>query len=506
MSRSKRIAKNAIYLYLRLLVVMGVSLYTVRVVLHALGVQDYGLYGVAAASVAIFAFIGGALSQASQRFLSIDIGRGDQAALARTFSASFVLHLGVALIVLMLSETFGLWLFNSQLNIPPLRLAAANHAYQLSIFSSVLMILQTPFIALIVAREELWFFALVGMLEAIAKLGVAYAVLNFEGDRLELYALFILLSSIALFCLYVGFSLIKFKEARLRLHSEWNAYKEMAGFVGWSFIGNAAVAGRTQGVNLLLNVFFGPLANAAYGVMTQVQNAVNSFTNSLQTALSPQIYQSYGKGRTDDFHNLTIVGSKISFMLLLILVVPILHGLDFLLRSWLGAVPEHAVEFVRGILIVLLIDTASLPLIAALAATGKIKWYQISVGGLLLLNVPVSYFAFRATGRPEVFIFVAIILSLVALALRLLFLRTLVSLAVTDYCQRVVLPVLVIGAFSFTVLRLAERVLGQPESLLDVLVSAAIILPTVVVGCFVLGVTRQEKIYVFNKAMDFFKR
>lgn len=506
MSRSKRIAKNTIYLYMRLLIVMGVSLYTVRVVLRALGVQDYGLYGVASASVAIFAFIGGALSQASQRFLSIDIGRGDQAALTRTFSASFVLHLGVALVVVLLSETFGLWLFNTQLNIPPSRLMAANHAYQLSIISSVLMILQAPFIALIVAREELWFFALVGMLEAISKLGVAYAVLNFEGDRLELYALFILLSSIALFFLYVGFSLIKFKEARLRPSLEWSTYKDMAGFVGWSFIGNAAVAGRTQGVNLLLNVFFGPLANAAYGVMTQVQNAVNSFANSLQTALSPQIYQSYGKGRTDDFHNLTIVGSKISFMLLLVLVVPILHGLDYLLRIWLGTVPEHAFEFVRGILIVLLIDTASLPLIAALAATGKIKWYQISVGGLLLLNVPVSYFAFSATGQPEVFIFVAIILSLVALVLRLLFLRTLVSLRVRDYAQRVVLPVMAIGAFSFAVLWLAERFFGQPGSLADVLKSTATILPSVVVGCFALGATRQEKTYVFNKARDFFRR
>lgn len=506
MSRSKRIAKNTFYLYMRLLIVMGVSLYTVRVVLHALGVQDYGLYGVAAASVAIFAFIGGALSQASQRFLSIDIGRGDQAALTQTFSASFVLHLGVALIVLMLSETFGLWFFNNQLNIPPSRLAAANNAYQLSIFSSVLMILQTPFVALIVAREQLWFFALVGMLEAIAKLGVAYAVLNFEGDRLELYAMFILLSSLALFFLYVGFSLIKFKEARLRPHLKWSTYKDMAGFVGWSFVGNAAVAGRTQGVNLLLNVFFGPVANAAYGVMTQVQNAVNSFTNSLQTALSPQIYQSYGKGRTDDFHNLTIVGSKISFMLLLILVVPIQHGLDFLLMSWLGTVPEHAVEFVRGILVVLLIDTASLPLIAALAATGRIKWYQISVGGVLLLNVPVSYFAFRATGQAEVFIFVAIVLSLLALALRLLFLKTLVSLEVRNYGQRVVLPALAIGAFSFALLWLADRVLGQPRSFVDALVGAATILPAVVVGCFVLGANRHEKIYIFKKARGFFKK
>lgn len=506
MSRSKRIAKNTIYLYVRLLIVMAVSLYTVRVVLHALGVQDYGLYSVAAASVAIFAFIGGALSQASQRFLSIDIGRGDQPALAKTFAAAFTLHLGVAAIVVLLSETLGLWIFNTQLNIPEPRVLAANHVYQLSILSSVLMILQTPFMALIVAREELWFFALVGMLEAISKLVVAYAVLNFEGDRLELYAAFIFLSSIALFLLYVGFAMAKFKEARLRPHADWDAYKDMAGFVGWSFIGNAAVAGRTQGVNLLLNIFFGPLANAAYAVMTQVQNAVNSFTSSLQTALSPQIYQSYGKGRIGDFHSLTLIGSKISFMLLLILVVPIMHALDYLLHNWLGVVPAHADAFVRGIMVVLLIDTASLPLVAALAATGKIKWYQITVGGVLLLNVPISYLAFRTTGRPDVFVYVAIILSVVALLLRLIFLRRLVSLRVGEYGQRVALPVIAVSAFSFALLMLAKRVLGEPQSLPDVAVSTGAILPLVILGCFLLGVTRQEKVYVINKAKDFFKK
>lgn len=499
MSHSSRIAKNTLYLYLRLLLVMGVSLYTVRIVLQALGVQDYGIYAVAAASVAIFAFISGALSQASQRFLAIDIGQGDHNALGRTFNAILLLHVGVAVLVVLLGETAGLWLFNEKLRIPESRLVAANYAYQCSIAASVLVIMQTPYTALIVAREQLWFFAFAGLLEAILKLLIAFTLLHVAGDKLELYALLILGAALILFLLYAGFSTIGFRPARLRPHRELQVYRNLTGFIGWSFIGNAAAAGRTQGVNLLLNVFFGPIANAAYGVMSQVQYAVVSFTGSLQTALSPQIYQNYGRGDLESVHALTTTGSKASFLLLLIVVAPVVHGLDFLLHSWLGIVPDNAAIFVGGVLIVLLIDTASLPLIAALAATGRIKWYQISVGGLLLMNVPLSYLGFLLTGEPEAFLYIAAVLSVFALLLRLLFLRHMIAFRISTYVERTIVPILAVSAFAwFTILGI-EKWLGVPDSLTDLVVNSLVISTLILVACLAFGLSKQERTFIFAK-------
>lgn len=499
MSHYSRIAKNTFYLYFRLLVVMAVSLYTVRVVVNALGFVDYGIYGVAAANVAIFTFISGALSQASQRFLSIDIANEDPVALSKTFSSIVILHFAVAVFVVFLTETLGLWFFNNVLNIPDSRVAAANIAYQFSVASSVVVILQMPYIALIVAREQLWFFSFVGVLEALLKLAGAYIVLNIASDKLELYGALMFLSAVMLFFLYFIYSRIKLKEAKLLPHFEWAVYRQLAGFMGWSFIGNAAVAGRNQGVNLLLNVFYGPLVNAAYGIMMQVLNAVNSFTNSLQTAISPQIYKSYGKGDFARLFSLTAIGSKASFMLLLLLVAPITFGLEFLLFTWLGAVPEYTVNFVRGILIVLLIDAASLPLIAALASTGKIKWYQITVGGALLMNVPLCYMGFVITNKPESFLAIAVFVSTTALILRLIFLKRLISFSISNYVKNVVLRIVALGTSVYTVILSFQAVTGAPSSLFSFSSGATIVLIMTVILSISIGLSAHERKWLFGK-------
>lgn len=498
MNANKRIAKNTAFLYLRMLVVTGTSLYTIRVVLDALGTVDFGLYGVVAGVVTILAFLNGTMSQAAQRFLSVEIGTSDAASINRTFNTILAIHLGIACGVILLGESFGHWLLNSKMSIPDTRMESASTALQFAILTGAALVLQTPFNALIIAHERMGFFALVSLVEAGLRLAIAWGISHSTGDRLALYACLTFASTVLTLVAYSLFCLSRFSESAIKLHRDAQAYKSVTSFIGWSFIGNLAAASRSQGINVLLNVFFGPIANASHAIMTQAQTAASNFAGSFQAALNPQIYKRYAQSEIKEMNGLLTTGSKLSFMLLITVVAPVIHSTNYILDTWLTNPPPLAAEFVQWMLVTLLIDSLSQPLITGAMATGRIKAYQLVVGGTILLCLPISYLAFLITGNPKSFLYIILFASIIALALRLFFLRILLKFSVERFTKDVLFRVAAISLAIYAVSVLYRGHFGSDHSLLDLTKSSATISLTAILATLAIGLSRPERCFLIN--------
>ena len=444
---TKRIAKNTLMLYGRMLFSMVVSLYTSRVVLNTLGVVDYGIYNVVGGFVAMFSLISSSLSSAVSRFLTFELGRGDQERLNKAFSTSLLIHLALAIVVLIVAETVGVWFVNNKMTIPPDRIYAANWVFQASIFSFMFGLFSVPYNASIVAHEKMSAFAYIGILDTTLRLlivlFVAYSTWHF--DKLIVYSLLLVAASISLQCVYLGYCRKNFNECRFRIGLDKEFWKDISSFAGWNFIGCAAGMLKDQGVNVLLNLFVGPVLNAARGVASTVNGAVITFVNNFMTALNPQITKSYASDDFDYAFSLVSRGSRFSYYILLIIGMPIILETDFVLTLWLGKFPEHTVNFVRLALILSLTEVLSSTLITLQLATGKIRNYQIVVGGALLLNFPLSYICLKQNFPSESIYFVAIIVSILCLFLRLYFLKRMTGLSMIEYLRDVVFNIILVS-------------------------------------------------------------
>ena len=444
---TKRIAKNTLMLYVRMLFSMLVSLYTSRVILNALGVEDYGIYNVVGGFVAMFSLISSSLSSASSRFLTFELGKGDMAQLKRVFSTSLLIHIVLAFIVLVLLETIGVWFLNTRMTIPAERLYAANWVFQASIVSFILGLVSVSYNASIVSHEHMGVFASIGIVDVLLRLGIvlfiAYSFLNF--DKLIVYSLLLVFVGVCLQCVYFGYCKKHFEECRFRLNFDKRTWKEMSSFAGWNFIGCTAQLLKDQGVNLLLNLFVGPVLNAARGIATAVNAAVLSFVGNFMTALNPQITKSYAAGEYAYMMSLIERGARFSFYILFLLALPILFETEFVLTLWLKQYPAHTVNFVRLVLLLAMCDVLSNTLITLQAATGKIRNYQMAVGGMLMLNFPFSYFCLKRGCSPESILVVALLLSVLCLLLRLLFLKQMISFSMCRYLRHVCLNVVVVS-------------------------------------------------------------
>lgn len=447
---TKRIAKNTLMLYGRMLFSMLVSLYTSRVVLQALGVEDYGIYNVVGGVVAMFSMISSSLSSSVSRFLTFELGKGDTDGLKRVFSTSLSIQLVLAGIIVVLAETIGLWFLNTHMTIPANRLYAANWVFHASVLTFVINLLSVPFSASIVSHERMSAFAYIGILDVVLRLlivlFIAYSGLGF--DRLIVYALLLVGVVCIMQAIYWRYCTRHFLECQLKLSFDVDYWKEMSSFAGWNFIGCTAGLLKEQGVNLLLNLFVGPVLNAARGIALSVNTAVGSFVGNFMTALSPQITKSYAAGEYVFMMSLVERGSRFSFYILFLLALPILFETEFMLTLWLNDFPEHTVNFVRLILLLSLSDVLSNTLITLQNATGKIRNYQIAVGGALMLNFPISYLCLKMGCVPESVFIVALIVSVLCLILRLLFLRRMVQLPVKQYLYSVCLNVLSVSLIS----------------------------------------------------------
>lgn len=436
---TKRIAKNTLMLYVRMLFGMLVSLYTSRVVLQALGVEDYGIYNVVGGVVAMFSMISNSLSSSVGRFLTFELGKGDMEGLKKVFSTSLSIHVALVLVIVLLSETLGLWFLNTHMTIPENRLYAANWVFQASVLTFVINLLSVPFSASIVSHERMSAFAYIGILDIVLRLlivlFIAYSGWNF--DRLIIYSLLLVGVVCIMQAIYWNYCTRNFEECKFGFSFDVNYWKEMSSFAGWNFIGCTAGLLKDQGVNILFNLFIGPVINAARGIANTVNNVLASFSGNFMTALNPQITKSYAAGNYDYMFSLVERGSRFSYYILLLFALPMLFETEFVLTLWLKHYPAHTVNFVRLILIVTMCDILSNTLINLQVATGKIRNYQLVVGGMLLMNFPLSYFCLKMGFPPESTLIVALIVAVCCLFLRLFFLRKMVGLSMKRYLCKV---------------------------------------------------------------------
>lgn len=495
-SNNKRIAKNTLMLYFRMILTMLVSLYTSRVVLNTLGVEDFGIYNVVGGFVTMFGFLNSAMASATQRFLAFEIGKGDHEQLRNVFSMSINIHFLIAFIIFILAETVGLWFVNTQLTIPTGRMGAAQWVYQFSILTMMINMVSVPYNAMIIAHERMNVFAWVSIAEVGLKLFIVFMLQWFGFDKLKFYAVLTFCVSLIIRFIYGFYCSRQFKENRFRYFWDKSLFKTLVSYAGWNLWGNIAAVLKDQGVNVLLNMFFGPVINAARGIAYQVSSAVNQFVANFQMAMNPQIIKSYAVNDLKYMHQLIFRGAKYSFFLLFTLSLPLLLETEQILRVWLKIVPDYTVIFTRLVIINVLIDCISGPLMTAAQASGKIKLYQSIVGGLLILNLPVSYLFLKLGFQPQVTMYISIGISIIALTVRLLILKNLVKLKLDKFFYQVILKIIFVS-FTAVVIPLLFYILMDISFHRFIIVALTAIASSLNV-IFFLGLSSDEKIYFIN--------
>ena len=501
---NKRIARNTLLLYLRMLIVIGINLYASRVLLSALGIDDYGIYNVVGGIVAMFGFLNNAMVASSQRFISFEQGRADLARKISIYSTSVVIHWGIALLMVLFAETAGLWYLNHRINLPPDRLSAARWVYQGAILMSLLRIVNVPSQASVVAHERMHVYAFVSILDAVLQLGIALLLKRLACDRLAIYGL--LLAGVAAvdYLIYKLYTLSSFRECRFSPPRDQGLFREMLAFAGWSFVGNLGIAMRGPGVNIIVNQFFGPAVNAAKGIAYQVSSVVTNFVTSFQTAVDPQITKRYAAKETESMISLVKSAAKYSFFLLAIVIVPLFVRADQVLDLWLETVPDLAVQFLRLTLVVSLIGSMAGPFTTGLQATGKIKWFQISIAVIMVLELPLAWALLKCGAAPYSVMWITMLIELVALLTRIFLLDRQLSIGMV----RIVLTLLLRNALVLLVMAAVPLAISPkiPYSfgglLLFCLLSVCWCLPVI----WLAGLDRTERVQFLDMFKNFLKR
>lgn len=459
---TKLMAKNTAFMYIQMAVKMLIGLYTVRVILHALGEEDYGIYNVVGGFVTMFSFITSTLVSASQRFFAYSIGRGEKELLNRYFNASFLSFLILSLILFLLIEGIGYWFVNYKMVVPANRLDAANWVFQFAVLAFIVRIMSVPFRAMVVSHEKMIIFAIISVLDSLMILGIAFFLQSVSADKLKVYA--VCMFGVAVFAtfLYVVLCEKNFREdSRIRIKWEGSLMKEMLSYCGWYMFGTMALMVRSQGINMILNLFFGPVVNAARGIAYQINNAINQFVNSFYNAVRPQITKLTAADEKEKMLSLVYSSSVVSFLLMCLIAVPLLVETPFVLSLWLHKVPDNTVIFSRLVIITAMIDTLGHPLSTSVNASGNIRNYQVVTGILLILNLPISYFLLKVWSYPYVVFYVSIVLSFIVQLVRIAFMKQMFGMPVSKYIREVMVKVLPIAIVSFLMGFITRRYLGD---------------------------------------------
>ena len=498
-SANKRIAKNTLVLYVRMLFTMGISLFTSRVILQTLGVEDYGISSVVGGVISMFTFINAAMVSSTQRYLNFELVRGDANQLRSVFSTSLQIHALIALAIIVLSETVGLWFLNEKLVIPEARMHAAMWVYQCSILSCAVSIMSTPYNAVIVAHEKMSAFAYISILDVSLKLLVVYLLVVLPFDKLIILAILNLLVQLFIRYIYTLYCHRHFPESYFQFRFNKTLFKEMFGFAGWSFWGNLAAILYTQGLNMMLNIFFGPIVNAARGIAVQVQSAVQQFVGGFQTALNPQITKNYASNNLPQMHSLMFRSARFSFLLLFFLSLPVLMETNFILTLWLKTVPDDAVIFTQIMICISLIYTTANPCVIANQATGKVKIYQMVVGGILLLILPISYVVLKL-GAPAYSVFIVhFCIESLAQFSRMYMLRKLIHLPLWQYMKNIYIPIVSTVVIAI-ILPLVVR-MQVAEGWLRFLAVGFTCVLSVGASSYFIGFTKQERVFFLDKSL-----
>lgn len=480
-----------------MLLIMAVNLYTSRVVLNALGVEDFGIYNVVGGVVAMFSVLSGSLSAAITRFITYELGKGNEESLKKIFSSSVTIQIGLAFLIIILAEAVGVWFLNDKMNIPDSRIVAANWVFQLSVLTFVINLISVPYNASIIAHERMSAFAYISILDALGKLAIAFFITISPIDRLVFYAILMCLVALCIRFVYGIYCKRHFEECAYHFIFDTELLKQMFGFAGWNFIGASSAVLRDQGGNVVINLFCGPAVNAARGIAFQVGNAVNGFVSNFMTALNPQITKSYAAGERDYMMTLIYHGARLSFYILLLISLPVLVNTSYILTLWLKTVPDHTELFVQLVLVFAMGESISNPLITAMLATGNIRNYQLIVGGLQMMNLPVSYILLRTGSFPEVVIIVAIIISQCCLAARLFMLRGMIGLSVKGYLKKVYINVLTVTVLSAIVpFLIASRL---EDTFVNFVLLCCLSVACTGLTVYYIGCNKTERQFVKNK-------
>lgn len=445
---NKRIAKNTLFLYFRQILIMAVSLYTVRVVLAALGEEDYGIYNVVGGFVAMFNILSGALSVAISRFITYEMGQPDVtlSRLQRIFSSSLVIQIAMGAIICLLIGTFGVWFVENKMVIPAERLDVALYVLLFSTLSFFINLLSVPYNALIIAHEQMKAFAYISIVEAVLKLAVAYLLIVAFFDKLLLYAFCMVLVSLIVRSIYAVYCKRHFEECRFVWGFDKQLLSKMFVFSGWAFLGNGSFVLKEHGVNILLNMFCGPAVNAARGITSQVTSAVTMFVTNFMQAVNPQITKFYSSGNLEDMHRLIFKSSRFSFYLMLMLGLPLMKCIDYALGLWLVSVPEHTALFIQLLMVFCLMDCLVQPLMTGLLAEGNIRVYEIMLVVLNVGNVILSYVALKCGCTPESVYVVSIVVEVGIIITRVWLSGKAYRLPVKQYCMEVLGNALLVSA------------------------------------------------------------
>lgn len=449
--KGKKIALNTFLLYLRMIFVMGVSLYTSRVNIQALGLIDYGLFNIVAGIIGLVTFLNSALGTSSSRFISIAIGKNDVQASRLLFDTIYKVHILLGIIVVVVAEMIGIYMVNNVLNIPIQRLTACNIIYQCSIAVMLINLVNIPMTALIIAHEKFNVFAYIGVYEVLVKLMSSYALFVWPYDKLELWGVLNMLVSLSLWAFYYFYCRSHFDEFAISKKFDKVKARQVSSFSFWNILGSLSIAFKSAGVNIILNIFFGPLVNAANAIAYQVNNAITNFSANFTTAINPQIFKTYAQGEYRETEKLVHWGGKLSFFLVAVLGMPLVVEIDYILSIWLNEYPPYAPIFCQLIIVTSWIESFNYSIGTAIQASGKIKKYQIFVSGLSLMNLPLTYVFLYFGASPYVALEISIIISLLTLILRIYFIKILLDFNRLYYIKNVLLPSIVMILVTFPV-------------------------------------------------------
>lgn len=504
-SNSKRIAKNTIMLYIRMLFLMVVSLYTSRVILKSLGVEDYGIYNVVGGFVAMFSMISTSLAGAISRYLTFSLAKDTPERLREVFATSILIQVLLCLILLVIAETAGIWFVNTLMVIPDGRLTAANWVFQISVLTTMVQLISIPYNSLLIAHEKMSAFAYIGIYEGIFKLLIAFAIPYATTDSLILYAILMCFLSVSVRMMYGRYCSMHFPESKFKFIIDKYLLKNMFGFAGWNFVGTTAGVLRSQGINVLINIFCGPAVNAARGIAMQVNNAVSSFCGNFIIAVRPQITKSYAVGDKTSYENLVMRCSKFAFFILMLLCVPLVIEIDFIINIWLEEVPTYTIEFVCVILLLTMVDSYSSSLTTLLLATGKIKKYQIMVGGIQLMNFPLAYILLKLGFNPVTTVSSVILISIICMVTRLQLLRSMLQFPIAKFYTHVVFRTIAIFILSFTIIVPSREYINlEGWAQFSVSIILAIVICTFLI--YTLGLTKSERKFVLSYVKKIRKR
>lgn len=497
---NKRIARNTLFLYIRMFIMMGVSLFTSRITLSALGEEDFGIYNIVGGIVVLFSFLNSALTTATQRFLNYEIGKENEKAVNQIFCMSMNIYIGLSIIIIVLSETIGLWFLNTQMNIPENRMQAAYWVYQFSILSFIINLIRVPYNATIIAYEKMSFFAYLSMIEVMFKLISVYYLYITSSDKLIIIAILYTIIPFLINIVYKKYCNTHFTTSQFHLF--WNKilFKKLTSFSIWNFFGSLANIGATQGINIILNIFWGVTVNAAAGIANQLANAVNQFVTNFQTAFNPQLVKLYASGNKEAFIQFIFQSSKFSYYLLFIIALPVMINSEFLLGIWLGNIPQYTADFCKWILIFMLIDAISSSLWMSVQATGNIRNYQILVSLFISMNIPIAYIL-SYLGFPPISVWIGkAIINFIVYIFRIFYLKRVFGLPTWKYIYQVLSICTLITLLSIPLPLYIQTIFSGwtgliPTTLCSIVVTVSIIL--------LLGLNKVEKQIAFQAVNKF---